>query len=193
MKQLNLDSFTTKVAIGSLWVFSAFLFACGFYNVYPFIESIATSTTWEVVAAVPVIALSYALGVIVLYLSSWAFSPRHVDSLVSETTDFVRLCGLESEFLIGRYERLRQDIEFLRAWLPTIVFLVLSVCWSSVRILLRYGASGEGIVAIGAAMLLLLVVPLILRVLKNMKLELSILVEQALSQPGARACSASTA
>jgi len=179
MKQLNLDSFTIKVAIGSLWIFSAFLLACGFYNVYPFIESIARSTTWDVVAAVPVIALSYALGVVVICLSSWAFSPRHVDSLVSEAVDFVRLCRLENEFIVGRYERLRQDIEFLRAWLPTIAILVLSVCWCSARILLRYGASGEGLVAIGAAMLLLLVVPLILRVLKNMKLELSILVEQA--------------
>ena len=68
------------------------------------------------------------IGAIVIHLSILAFSLRGNSS---ELIGFIKLCEINNEKLTLRYEETRHELEFLQAAIPTIVFLALSVVWSS--------------------------------------------------------------
>jgi hypothetical protein len=53
-----LDAFTLRLAIGAVWLVAAFLSVCGVYNIFPFVEGLARSSTWSSLVALPVLVVS---------------------------------------------------------------------------------------------------------------------------------------
>ena len=133
MKRLGLDVLTARIAIGSLCLVSAFLAACGFHNLFPFIEELTKTKTWEILVAVPVLVFSYALGAVVSQVSDLAFSRRGRRD--EELQAFARFSAIAPEAVISQYDSLRRELEFVRALVPTIGILGLSVWWSASQVL----------------------------------------------------------
>ncbi|MDB4222948.1 hypothetical protein N9850_04185 [Granulosicoccus sp.] len=124
MERFSLNVWTTKLAIGSVWLAAVFLTVCGFYNIFPLVEWLAGSDTWNAVVAVPVLVISYMIGAIVIHLSNLAFSLR---DNTSELVGFIALSRSNNKVLTLRYEETRHELEFLRAAIPTIIALSISV------------------------------------------------------------------
>ena len=177
MDKFNLNVWTAKLAIGSLWLVSVFLTICGFYNIFPFVEAIVATDTWQVVVALPLLVMAYLTGGIVIYVSKYA--TRHSRD-AKEISDFVLVSKLENEFLITRYESLRYEIEFFQACLPTILFLALSVLWSSIRVLKV--SAGERWMAILLAVIILFTIPIIYRMVIKLRNDIKVLVSEAISR-----------
>ncbi len=172
MDKFSLNVWTAKLAIGSIWLVSIFLAVCGFYNIFPFVEDLASTTTWEVVVAIPILVIAYMMGAIVTYLGTMIYT-RSPSSLIRE---FVSVCRSGSDFIVARHEEMRHELEFFQACVPTVVFLSLSVCWSSVRVL--RSSPGEKWIAIGLSVLVLSTAPLTHRMATRIRKDMGLLASQ---------------
>lgn len=129
MDKFSLDIFTSKLAIGTIWLVAIFMFVCGFYNIFPFIEELSSTATWGIVVAIPTLVFSYTLGALATYLSNTLIFKS--SDTFTELDDFVSVTALGNEFLTKRYESLKNQYEFFKACIPTIIFLGIAVIWSS--------------------------------------------------------------
>ncbi len=129
MEKFNLDVFSSKLAIGTIWLVAIFLFICGFYNIFPFIEELSSSHTWGIVVAIPTLVFSYTLGALAMFFSNTSFSnPKNPNG---EIESFIIVAESGNEIFIKRYESLKNEYEFFKACIPTIIFLGISVMWGS--------------------------------------------------------------
>ena len=72
--KLNIESFTGLLAVGSIGVLGVFLIVDGRTNIYVIFEEYGKSTSWGIFAAVPLLVLSYLLGLFLSQLSEMLFS-----------------------------------------------------------------------------------------------------------------------
>ncbi len=156
MGKFSLDIFTSKLAIGTIWLVAIFMFVCGFYNIFPFIEELSNTATWGMVVAIPTLVFSYTLGALATYLSN-ALIFKSSDTFM-ELDDFISVATLENEFLTKRYESLKNQHDFFKACIPTIIFLGIAVIWSSYGVFkngymqeVKYVAFALGLITILAA------------------------------------------
>ena len=156
MDKFNIDIFTSKLAIGSLWIVSTFLFSCGFYNLYPFIETLSSSKTWGAIVTIPILIFSYTIGGIVIYISDAYLFPIYKIEKETEIISYIKLTNTKNEFLIRRYEAIKYQREFFSATIPTCIFLGIAVIWGSIGVLfwnrrLEYVCIGLGLITILAS------------------------------------------
>ena len=170
MEKFSLDIFTLKLAIGTIWFVSIFMFTCGFYNIYPFVEELSKSSTWGIVVAIPTLIFSYCLGAIAMYLSN-TLRYKSKKSF-NNIDDFLFVAGLENEFITKRYEAMRNQYEFFTACIPTVIFLGISVIWTSIRVLKSGVFEGEKLVAIGLGILTIISSLILFKMSKNQKNEI---------------------
>ena len=171
MKATGLDVLSSRLALGSLWLMAGFLTVCGFYNIFPFVEALARSLTWQVVVALPVLVIAYTLGVVVINAASLLAVRREQRRRELQNCAIVARAG--SEILATRYEALRTEAEFLRACIPTILFLAFSVIWSSLRLL----SGGERWASIVAAVVVFVVTPIAALLVRRIDEKLQWLVD----------------
>jgi len=128
MEKFSLNVWTTKLAIGSVWLVAIFLAICGFENIFHRVELLIKSETWTAIVAVPVLVMSYMLGAIVIHLSNMISTSNS-----NEIHDFIFLSKLDNDTLASRYEETRHELEFIQASMPTLAVLSLSVIWGSFK------------------------------------------------------------
>ena len=175
MKKFNLDIFTAKLAIGSIWIVSIFLIMCGFKNLFPLVEGLTKTTTWEVIVAIPLIAFSYTLGAIIVNLSRpFTFTKNHQEYCKNEIAVFLKLSKLKNEYIMSRYVTIKQQIEFFRSFIPTVIVFAGAVLWSS-RLLL----SEKFVVRILALATLLFTPPPLFHIVNRLRKEVEILVKES--------------
>lgn len=84
--------------VGALFLLGVFLFADGFApEIFPTVETYAKTTTWGIVAAVPVLAMTYVLGLLFMtgsvFLLQFFFGPGHDQEMV----DIARLASIAAD------------------------------------------------------------------------------------------------
>ena len=132
MDKFNIDVFTSKLAIGSIWIVSTFLTTCGFYNIFPFVENLSGTKTWGAIVTIPVLIFSYVIGGIVIYLSKTYLFP--IDKVSNkEVVNFIKIARENNPYLVKRYEETQYQYDFFSATMPTCVFLGISVIWGSIQ------------------------------------------------------------
>ena len=112
-----------------IWLVAIFVFICGFYNIFPFIEKLSGSNTWGIVVAIPTLVFSYTLGALAMFFSNTSFA--NSKNTNKEIENFINVAKSGYEIFIKRYESLKNEYEFFKACIPTIIFLGISVMWSS--------------------------------------------------------------
>lgn len=132
MNKFNLNTFTLKLAIGTIWLVASFLFVCGMYNIYPFIEELSRTSTWGIFLTIPIIIFAYTLGEVVIYFNDSIFFRSSSDQ--KEIDYFIQIVKSENEFLIKRYENMQYQLQFFKTCIPTFIFLGFSIIWSSIRV-----------------------------------------------------------
>jgi len=170
MDKFNLDTFTLKLAIGTIWFVSIFLFTCGFYNIFPFVEELSKTSTWGIVVTIPTIVFSYTLGGIATYLSNTVIFKSEQD--FSEIENFLIVSEQDNEFISKRYETMRYQYEFFKTCIPTVIFLGFSVIWSSYQVLKSSLFEGEKIVAIALGILTMITSLIIRKMTSKQKNEI---------------------
>ena len=171
MNRLSLNVLTSRIAIGSLCLVAGFLATCGFYNMFPFIESLAGTKTWSTLVALPVIVFSYAIGSVVMLLSN--VFPSSPEERASDLRRFVEFAGKAADPVIARYESLSHEREFVLALFPTMALLGCSVIWSAYRVLTGTLAN----VAILAGLATILAAPLFRILANRIAVDMSVLAE----------------
>jgi len=166
--KFSLNVWTTKLAIGSVWLVSVFLAACGVYNIFPFVEMLASSKTWGVIVAIPILVICYMIGAVVIHLCNLIFG---LNSESGEIHNFVALAQKDNEALINRYEETRHELEFLQASIPTVAALSVSVIWGAIRVL----SGGFQLVSILLGVVILVSVPLIWLLTKRLRVQMNVI------------------
>ena len=93
-----LASFAGPAGVGALSLLGAFLFLDGRApDLFPTIEQYAKTSTWSVVAAVPVLAVSFVLGLSLMVASERALTSLWGPSLTSQAADLAELTVLVKE------------------------------------------------------------------------------------------------
>ncbi|MEA5405531.1 hypothetical protein VB776_21505 [Arcicella sp. DC2W] len=174
MDKFNIDIFTSKLAIGSLWIVSIFLFTCGFYNIYPFVENLSNTKTWTAIVTIPVLIFSYVIGSIVIHLSKTYIFPISKTSS-DEIFNFIKISQENNQYLIKRYEETQYQYDFFSATIPTCIFLGVSVVWGAIRVLssnivLEYTLVILGLLTVSSSFILKFVI-------RDLKNSLNILVK----------------
>ena len=173
MDKFTLNIWTTKLAVGSVWLLSTFLAVCAIYNIFPFVERLAQTATWSSIVALPVIVLSYSVGSVVIHLSNYFFS---ANKKLNEISEFVDIAKLEIDAITERYEEIRQEMEFLQAFVPTVIFLGLSVLVSSISFFRSFPKLLVALVIL--SILILLLVPLLKLLSRDLRNKLDLLVSK---------------
>jgi hypothetical protein len=178
MKNLGLDLFSARLAIGSLWLVSAFVALCGVANVFPFVEGLSETKTWDAIMVIPVAVVAYSLGLVVIHsTSALTESPATREQRI---TEFVSMSRLGNPVLSSRLETLGSELAFVRALVPTVLVLSISVAVSAVRLL----TGGQRLVSVLAAGMFLIVLPFVALLMRAIVHERAALVAAALPPQG---------
>lgn len=103
-----LESLTGQLAIGSLCLLGIFLIVDGRTNAFLIVEEYSNSSTWGIVAAIPVVVVTYILGVFAGQLAELAFSRLPGFRRQSDEQEFVNVCESAIEPIIERYMELKR-------------------------------------------------------------------------------------
>ncbi|WP_420552403.1 hypothetical protein [Tenacibaculum aiptasiae] len=172
MDKFNLNTFTLKLAVGTIWLVSIFLFACGIYNIFPFIEYLSKTSTWGILVSIPTLVFAYTIGEATIYLNNSAFFRG--SSSYKEIDDFSLLAKTKNEFLIKRYENMEYQFQFFKTCVPTFIFLGASVVWSSIQVLI----SGVREICIGLGIFTIVFSFIFIRMASKKKAEIKYLIEK---------------
>lgn len=174
MDKFNVNTFTLKLALGTIWLVSIFLFVCGIYNLYPFIEKLSSTSTWEVLMPIPTLVVSYMIGELATYISNSTFFRKTSNYI--EIDDFLSIIKTENIYLIKRYENMQNQFQFFRTCFPTSIFFGFSIIWSSFFV---FKASTLGIkeICISLGLLIIISSPFFVMMAKKKKAEIKYLIK----------------
>lgn len=154
-----LGSVAGATGVGTLCLLALFLFLDGCApKLFPTFEQYAQTATWGIVAAVPVLAIAYVVGVAIMNAGGTAVRMTFGPTLDAEIGDAARLANLDAgkSLLVQTVVQLRQERDVLSG--AAIAFVLLAIgALSEVRNLPGLGGVvvSAAIVAILAAALLL--------------------------------------
>ena len=179
-----LDQFTGKLAIGSLLASALVLFIHIFVDLKPFIEWFGSTKIWELFVAIPIIILSYLLGVITFKLSSNMFDVYRGDNIENRIQRIIRISKTRSDYIIKRYEKAHQELELLQAACVAagffgLVVLIKSITASSaIERTLTYARFIFG----SLAAIIIMTIPLLLYLISKTYIELIEMENQVSSE-----------
>ena len=107
-----LGSFAGATGVGALCVLAMFLFFDGrASNLLPNVEAYAKTATWAIVAAVPVLAMSYIVGLLLISGAESAVARTFGPTADVELADLARVAKLPAKdsVAVQRFAQLRQD------------------------------------------------------------------------------------
>ena len=176
MDKFNINTFTLRLAIGTIWFVSIFLFVCGIYNIFPFIEQLSNTSTWGILVSIPTLVFAYTIGEVATYLSNSAIFRN--SSNYEEIDDFTSIANTGNEFLIKRYENMQHQFQFFKTCIPTSIFLGISVIWSSILVFKSESLVGIKVVSIGLGIITIIASFIFVRITRKKKAEIKYLIEK---------------
>ena len=152
----SLGTFAGATGVGALCILGVFLLLDGQApTLFPTFEEYARTTTWGVVAAVPVLAIAYVIGLVLVTASCFAVRGSFGPSLRDEATDTVRVSSTAAKdsVLAQEYLRLKQERDALGG--AALALLVLAAGALSetknleyLKAVIRVGAAGALLAAV---------------------------------------------
>ena len=123
--QQNIESLTGLLAVGSLGILGIFLIVDGQTNVFLIFEEYGKSTSWGIFAAVPMLVLSYLLGLFLSQIAEILFTKIAQLNSANEEQQFIKIVRFGNEHVINRYSELTRQKRLLES--ASIAFLLLSL------------------------------------------------------------------
>lgn len=125
----GLQNFAGATGVGALCLLGVFLALDGFHSaVFPTVEFYAKTATWSIVAAVPVLAITYVLGILLIGVAHflWGLVPGLP---VPTPTDLAAMAGTKDSPAVEAYQQLVQQYEVLSG--SGLALLVVAIgAWS---------------------------------------------------------------
>jgi hypothetical protein len=124
----SLGTFAGATGVGALCILGVFLLLDGRAPaLFPTLEEYAKTATWGVVAAVPVLAIAYVIGLVLITASCFAVRGSFGPSLLDEATDTARVSSVSAKdsVLAQEYIRLKQERDVLGG--AALALLVLAI------------------------------------------------------------------
>jgi hypothetical protein len=124
----NISSAVGPAGIGALCVLGILLILDGRSPaVLGTVERYGNTTTWGIVAAVPLLAITYLLGILVVTAAESLMHTTFGPSFVTETSDLLRIGNfpLDKSALAQGYVQLRQESRLLAGSSIALIFLAL--------------------------------------------------------------------
>jgi hypothetical protein len=147
----SLGTFAGATGVGALCILGVFLLLDGRSpTLFPAFEEYAKTATWGVVAAVPVLAIAYVTGLVLITASCLAIRSSFGPSLLDEATDTARVSHVSAKdsVLAQEYIKLKQERDVLGG--AALAFLVLAIGALSETKNLDYLKLVIGVAAAGA-------------------------------------------
>ncbi|MDM0109908.1 hypothetical protein QTH97_33705 [Variovorax sp. J22R24] len=119
----GLDSFTSKLAIGAIVIAAAAAAVQAFVDVRPFFNWVVSSKVWEVFIALPVVVLSYLIGLVVVRISAGAFDAWRGDSPKRRVSRMLIVSKSGSSMLANYLDKLILEEEILQGACPATLLL----------------------------------------------------------------------
>jgi uncharacterized membrane protein (DUF485 family) len=113
MNSFNFNLITGYFAIGSTVIASVMASIQAFINLRPFFEKLIKTAVWELFIAIPVIVISYLVGLVFVKLSTQIFDKIRKDTINQKVSRLILISRTKSEMIINRYEKLVQELELL--------------------------------------------------------------------------------
>jgi hypothetical protein len=97
---------------------------------FPTVETYAKTATWGIVAAIPVLAIAYVIGLTLITASSFALRGTFGPTLMEEAADAARVSALEKDSVLAKeYLQFKQERDVLGG--AALALIVLAVgAWS---------------------------------------------------------------
>jgi hypothetical protein len=124
----SLGTFAGAAGVGALCILGVFLLLDGRApTLFPTVEEYAKTATWGVVAAVPVLAIAYVIGLVLITASCFAVRGVFGPSLLEEAADTARVSNVSAKdsVLAQEYTRLKQERDVLGG--ASLALLVLAI------------------------------------------------------------------
>ena len=131
MKQPSLDELTGNLAIGSVVVGGITLVVHAFSDMKGFFTWITKLAVWEVVIAIPVLFLSYIVGLLTIRLSAWWCDSRRKEGPRFHADRVLIVGRTRSDFIAGEYARTVRELEVLQGAVSAVACLA---CGLSVKL-----------------------------------------------------------
>jgi len=112
----SIGTFAGATGVGALCLLGVFLLLDGRApNLFPTFEEYAKTATWGVVAAIPVLAIAYVVGLVLLTASGFALRGAFGLSVRHQAADAARLSSLAAKesVLSQTYLQLRQEADVM--------------------------------------------------------------------------------
>lgn len=127
------------LGVGALELLGAFFIVDGASNFVPFIDPIFKTATWTFLATVPLLVVSYVLGLL-SSLGAESMLGRFIKPALTPEL-FAVATSSSNDALIQRYADVERHTRLLHGC--SIAFLLLALgCWSEVRMLGEFGFVG---------------------------------------------------
>jgi len=124
----SLGSFAGATGVGALCILGVFLFLDGRApELFPTIEEYSKTATWGVVAAIPVLAIAYVIGLMLITASCFAVRGAFGPSLRDEAADVARvsLVAVKESVLAQEYSQLKQERDVLGGAALSLIVLAI--------------------------------------------------------------------
>ena len=148
----NIEGFAGAAGIGALCFLGIFLFLDGRApDLFPTVEDLAKTTTWSIVAVVPVLAISYIIGLVTINSASIVIDQIPLSQALSQTTDLLVISEHNNSAVTQEYTHLRREKDLLSGAFLSLVLLCIGAL-SEIRNL----PSLRGVIVAGAIGVLIL-------------------------------------
>jgi len=156
----SIEAFAGATGVGALCLLAVFLMIDGRESgVFPTIEFYAKTATWGIVAAIPVLSISYVIGLLFIGFADLLMEPVYSALDVHSAEDLVKISKAiatqKSSALIETYLQLRQEQEILGGGGLAFILLAFGACsevrnLSSLRKVIYFLATLTAIVGLSA-------------------------------------------
>ena len=121
----NIHGFSGATAVGAIVLVALLLMANTFAtNLFPVIDMYASTPTWAIVVAIPLLSLSYLIGLLSIGVGESIIVWFHVIDVDALIEDPITVSS-RKESVVGRYQQLRQEGEILSG--SAIAFALLAI------------------------------------------------------------------
>ncbi len=151
----TIEGFAGASGVGSLCFLGIFLFLDGRVpSLYPTVEFFAKSTTWSIVAAIPVLAIIYVIGMLAVNVGELVVDRIPRSQSDYEIADLVIVGKHDKAAVTQQYLKLRQEKEVLSGSFIALVLLAIGALSEIsnlpfLRVVIVIAAIGSFIVALG--------------------------------------------
>jgi hypothetical protein len=107
--KLSIQETGGTIAVGSLVLFGLFLLIDGLLDAFSIIEPYAATATWTILVSVPLLVISYLLGVVTSQIAHLLLLWPKKGPDRAEIDNFIAVALLKNEAIMERYTAIRRN------------------------------------------------------------------------------------